>query len=72
VQETPNYVSAYRMLIFALTRLGRHGEARAAAARLLALRPDYRLGPVSEYTVLSNREFVAELWRALAAAGIPE
>jgi adenylate cyclase len=72
VQEAPNYVSAHRTLILALTRLGRLDDARAAAARLLELRPGYRLGPVSEYTVLSNREYVADLWRALAAAGIPE
>ena len=47
VQEAPKFVTTHRALIHALTRLGRLEEARAAAARLLEIRPDYRVGPVS-------------------------
>ena len=63
-----------RFLIQALTRVGRHAEARAEAAALLALWPDFSSGrawrvlPPNIY----NPEFVAEHQRALVAAGLPE
>jgi hypothetical protein len=60
----------HRSLILALTRLGRRDEARAAAARLLEIRPDYRLGPAS--TVHFSPAFVEKRRQALLAAGIPE
>ena len=63
-----------RFLIQALTRVGRHAEARAEAAALLALWPDFSSGRV--WRVLPpnfyNPEFVAEHQRALLAAGLPE
>ena len=47
VQEAPKFVATHRALIQALTRLGRLEEAREAAARLLEIRPDYRVSPAS-------------------------
>jgi hypothetical protein len=47
VQEAPKFLVTHRALIHALIRLDRRGEARAAAARLLEIRPDYRVAPVS-------------------------
>jgi adenylate cyclase len=61
-------------LIHALTRLGRHAEARAEAARLLELWPKFRVGAV--WRVLPenffNPAFVTEHQQALRDAGLPE
>ncbi len=68
VQEMPAYAAAHRHLIVGLVRLGRHAEARAAAA--LETIPGYRIGSgVAHY---KNREYVAEVSRVLVQAGIPE
>jgi Flp pilus assembly protein TadD len=40
VQERPHDIHGHRHLILALTRLDRGTEARAAAERLLQIRPD--------------------------------
>jgi adenylate cyclase len=69
VQEWPTYVSAHRMLILALVRLGQLAEAREAAARLLENIPSYH-GTGAEF--FKNREFAAELQHALAISGIAE
>ena len=63
-----------RFLIQALTRVGRHAEARAEAAALLALWPDFSSGRVWRvlHPNLYNPAFVAEHLRALLAAGLPE
>jgi adenylate cyclase len=70
VQETPTDLTAHRHLILALVRLGQLDEARAAAARLLMIRPDFCVGHSA--TQLSNREYAAELRLALLTAGLPE
>jgi adenylate cyclase len=70
VQEAPKFLVTHRSLIHALTRLGRLDEARAAAARLLETRPDYRVGPVS--TVLYSLAFMEGRRQAELAAGLPE
>jgi TolB-like protein/Flp pilus assembly protein TadD len=70
VQETPTLVTGHRHLILALTRLDRRREACDAAANLLRGRPGFHVGPTA--TQLSNRDYAAELRRALLAAGLPE
>ena len=69
VQEWPTYVSAHRMLILALVRLGRLAEAREAATRLLENIPSYH-GTGAKF--FKNREFATELQHALAISGIAE
>jgi len=68
-QEMPNVKWIQRHLIHALTRLGRQDEARATAARLLALEPEHRVGPPP---ASFNPAFNEERRQALLAAGIPE
>ena len=70
VQETPTDLTAHRHLILALVRLGQLDEARAAAGRLLMIRPDFCVGDSA--TQLSNREYAEELRLALLTAGLPE
>lgn len=70
VQETPNYFAGHRTLIHNLVRLGRLVEARAAAARLLELSPDYRIG--RGFPHYDNREYATELRQSLVTSGIPE
>jgi tetratricopeptide (TPR) repeat protein len=69
VDESPNHLGAHLHLIFAFNRLGRNDEARAAAARLLELRPDYRF---EGRTRSGNETFRAGLREAVVSAGIPE
>ena len=68
-QEMPHIKWIQRHLIHALTRLSRHDEARAAAARLLAIEPEHRVGPSP---ASMNRELNEERRQALLAAGVPE
>jgi adenylate cyclase len=70
VEESPNFLPAHRMLIHALTRLGRLDEARAAAARLLEIRPDYRVGPAPTHRF--SPAFAEERRQAELAAGLAE
>ena len=70
VQVMPSYMSGHRSLILALVRLDRLDEARRAAARLLELRPDARVGPGASW--VDYVEFVYEMRQALLAAGLPE
>ena len=70
VQEAPNFLTTHRFLIYALIRLGRLDEARAAAARLLEIRPGYRVGSIS--TALYSPAFMEERRQSELAAGLPE
>jgi len=69
MHEAPNLQWIYRYLIHALVRLGRHDEARAAAARLLGINPGHRVGALSKSF---NPKFNEERHQALRAAGLPE
>ena len=72
VRDLPNSREPHHMLIHALTRLGRLDEARTAAARYLALRPDYRVDSGFQITLAYTPEFRAEHRQALLDAGLPE
>jgi adenylate cyclase len=70
VEETPKHGPSHRVLIVALVRLGRIGEAAAATARLLTIVPDTRLAnirPPSRIPGFAER-FLSDLRRA----GYPE
>ena len=68
-QEMPNSKWIQRHLIHALTRFGRHDDARAAATRLRAIEPEHRVGPPP---ASFNPEFNEERRQALLNAGIQE
>lgn len=70
VQEAPKFLTTHRILIHCLTRLGRVEDARAAAARLLEIRPDYRVGPAPTHRF--SLAFMEERRQAELAAGLPE
>jgi adenylate cyclase len=71
VERAPNNPYAYRTLIYALTGLGRPEEARAAGARLLVVRPDWRASmgwpPGRDMST-----YVKAVIQALVTTGIPE
>jgi len=65
----------YRNSVFAaacLARLGRLDEARAAAAKVLELKPDYTIGRQIAKEPLRNPEDAAHLAESLRMAGLPE
>jgi len=70
VQEAPKFLTSHRMLILALTRLGRLDEARDAAGRLIEIRPDYRVGPAPAGHF--SLTFMEERRQAESAAGLSE
>ena len=73
VSENPFYTSVRRSVIVALAGLGRLEEARAEAARLLELEPDFCLGAYERvrlpYEQVALRQRCME---HLRAAGLPE
>lgn len=73
VGENPLYTSVRRSVIVALAGLGRLEEARAEAARLLELEPDFRLGAYERvrlpYEQVALRQRCME---HLRIAGLPE
>ena len=73
VEEVPRFAGAHRAVIYALVSLGRMEEARAAAARLLAVQPRWRASmgwpPRKDSLELKYKNAVMQ---ALIAVGIPE
>jgi hypothetical protein len=59
------------MLAAALVKLGRIGEAKAAAARVLALHPAFNIGEWCA-AIDPAPEIAAPLTEALRAAGLPK
>src|SRR6185437_1205311 len=70
---SPRFTANLRTLIAALSAAGADREARAAAARLLELEPEFSLRRY-EQTLLSFRDPVvrAQFLAALRAAGLPD
>jgi TolB-like protein len=71
VQANPRHSITYVQLAAALSKLGRLGEASAAAARVLELHPTFRYG--RQFSgVNCAPALAASLGDALRAAGLPE
>jgi TolB-like protein/tetratricopeptide (TPR) repeat protein len=71
VQANPAHSITYVQLAAALARLGRLEEARAAAARVLELHPEFRYGR-QFVGVNCSPALAASLGDALRAAGLPQ
>ena len=71
IQRNPGFSFPYAMLAAALVKLGRIGEAKAAAARVLALHPAFNIGEWCA-AIDPAPEIAAPLTEALRAAGLPE
>jgi adenylate cyclase len=72
VEEIPNNAPAYRTVIYALVSLGRMEEARAAAARLLMVRPNWRAASSGWPPANRATEYRKAVIQALITVGIPE
>jgi TolB-like protein/Tfp pilus assembly protein PilF len=70
--ENPAFTANLRILTASLAAGGRLDEARAAAARLLAMDPAFRLTPFCERYALRDRDRRAALAEHLRAAGLPD
>ncbi len=71
VQANPAHSITYVQLAAALAKLGRHEEARRAAARVLELHPTFRFG--RQFAGVNCAPELAEvLGGALRSAGLPE
>ena len=71
IQRNPGFSFPYAMLAAALVKLGRIGEAKAAAARVLALHPAFNIGEWCA-AIDPAPEIAAPLTEALRAAGLPK
>jgi adenylate cyclase len=67
--QTQSFLPAYCCLTTALVHLGREAEAREAVARLLGLKPDFRISEWVSRSGLRTNQIVIE---GLRKAGIPE
>ena len=71
VQYNPGFSIPHMCLASVLVKLGRIDEAKAAAARVVALQPDFSIG--EWYAALDPAPAIAvPLTEALRAAGLPE
>jgi len=71
-QEFPNFIAGTTALAAALALAGRVEEARAAAAAVLRVRPDFRIGLWEEKSNFKDPGFLAPLYVGLRQAGLPE
>lgn len=67
----PDYTSNLRMTAAALVALGRAEDARALAARVVALEPGFRVAPMIARQPLRNPAARALYGKRLLAAGLP-
>ena len=70
LSQNQTFAASYRCLTTALAHLGREAEAREAAARLLELKPDFR---ISEWVARERLDGKIRLFiDGLRKAGLPE
>jgi adenylate cyclase len=69
LRQNQTFAASYRCLATALAHLGREAEARAAAVRLLELKPDFR---ISEWLARSGPRPDQMFIDGLRKAGLPE
>jgi len=67
--QNQTFAPSYRCLTTALAHLGREAEAREAAARLLELKPDFR---ISEWVARNGPPFDQMFIDGLRKAGLPQ
>ena len=72
IQQSPNFVTAHRLLVGALVGLGRGDEAKAAAQRLLELAPGFTLSLYQSVSPFRDAELRRQIVEALRAAGVPK
>lgn len=72
LQEVPNFLSAYRLVITCLVWLDRLDEARQVAARLRELAPELTVAKCRTMLPFSTPGFSERYMDALEQAGIPE
>ena len=72
LREMPGYGSSYRVAIGALVGLDRMEEARAAAARMMALFPTFSVSLQRQINPWRDQAFAERYLRALQLAGVPE
>lgn len=72
VQESPNYVSAYRVMLGSLVLLGRLDEAKAVAVRVLELSPGATISRYRSVSPFKDKAFRNRIADCMRAAGIPE
>jgi hypothetical protein len=71
VEMNPGFSSLHGWLTVPLAKLGRLDEARASAARMLALAPNFRIRRWLDAVGLVP-EIAAEVLAAMRLAGLPE
>jgi adenylate cyclase len=69
IRQHPSFAAGYRPLASALAHLGRDGEAREAATRLMELEPGFTISAWVTRTQHSNSRRIIE---GLCRAGLPE
>jgi tetratricopeptide (TPR) repeat protein len=70
--DQPRLVSAMRVKVVALARLGRLDEARAELSRLLAIDPKLTIAGFREYLHFAAQEVLELYVTGLRLAGLPE
>jgi adenylate cyclase len=68
-RKNSSYAAAYRCLASAFAHLGRHAEAREAAARVLEVDPAFT---ISAYVARGGQSNAKVLIEGLRKAGLPE
>ena len=71
IGHSPNFVGGHRLLVVALSHLGRTDEARAAAQHLLELAPAFTVSQFRSVSAFKDPEFRKRVADMYLAAGIP-
>ena len=72
VQEYPSFASSHRLMVIALGQLGRIGEAKPAAQRMLELAPNFTVSRSQSVSPFKNPEFRKRAAEIFRAAGVPK
>jgi TolB-like protein/Tfp pilus assembly protein PilF len=72
LRQNPRFVASHRALTTCLWHAGRRAEARAAARKLLALDPSFRIAAFAARYPLRRRDDMRRYLSGLRAAGLPE
>ena len=70
--SSPSYIPNYRVLVAANAMLGKLDEARAAAARLIELKPDFTVTAWADAAPLKGTPGQQRMIQAMIEGGLPE